>query len=156
MFGADRREVVWEVVGRLRLIVADMLKKDGKLKVRDDQWNFLWVVDFPLITENPEEKGRYVSSHHPFTAPVAEDIALLDSEPTKVRGQHYDIVLNGVELGGGSIRIHQPELQKKVFEQVLKIPPDIAQSRFGPPDAGLNHVSGGAIWPTAAPSWSRP
>jgi aspartyl-tRNA synthetase len=62
---------------------------------------------------------------------VAEDIALLDNEPTKVRGQHYDIVLNGVELGGGSIRIHRPDLQKKIFEQVLQIPPDVAQSRFG-------------------------
>jgi aspartyl-tRNA synthetase len=62
---------------------------------------------------------------------VVEDVPLLDSEPTKVRGQHYDIVLNGVELGGGSIRIHQPELQKKIFEQVLQIPPEVAQSRFG-------------------------
>ena len=130
LFGADKREAVWEVLGRLRLIVAEMLKKAGILKVRDDQWNFLWVVDFPLITFD-RDSNRYVSSHHPFTAPVAEDAPLLDAEPTKVRGQHYDIVLNGVELGGGSIRIHQPELQKKVFEQVLKIPPEIAQSRFG-------------------------
>ena len=130
LFGADKREIVWEVLGRLRLIVADMLKKEGKLKVRDDQWNFLWVVDFPLITFD-QEANHYVASHHPFTAPVVEDIPLLDTEPTKVRGQHYDIVLNGVELGGGSIRIHQPELQKKVFEQVLKIPHDIAESRFG-------------------------
>lgn len=130
LFGADEREIVWEVLGRLRLIVADMLKKEGKLSVRDDQWNFLWVVDFPLITFD-QEANHYVASHHPFTAPVVEDIPLLDTEPTKVRGQHYDIVLNGVELGGGSIRIHQPELQKKVFEQVLKIPHDIAESRFG-------------------------
>jgi aspartyl-tRNA synthetase len=130
LFGADKREVVWEVLGRLRLIVAEMLKKDGKLVVKDDQWNFLWVVDFPLITFNPEAK-RHVATHHPFTAPVVEDIALLDTEPTKVRGQHYDIVLNGVELGGGSIRIHRPDLQKKIFEQVLAIPPDVAQSRFG-------------------------
>jgi aspartyl-tRNA synthetase len=124
LFGADKREVVWEVLGRLRLIVADMLKMPR------EGWNLLWVVDFPLITFNPET-NRHGATHHPFTAPVAEDIALLDSEPTKVRGQHYDIVLNGVELGGGSIRIHQPELQKKVFEQVLNIPPDVAQSRFG-------------------------
>jgi aspartyl-tRNA synthetase len=130
LFGADKCEVVWEVLGRLRLIVAEMLKKDGKLVVPDNQWNFLWVVDFPLITFNPEAK-RHVATHHPFTAPVAEDIALLDNEPTKVRGQHYDIVLNGVELGGGSIRIHRPDLQKKIFEQVLQIPPDVAQSRFG-------------------------
>ncbi len=130
LFGADKREAVWEVLGRLRLIVADILKKTGKLKMHDDQWNFLWVVDFPLITFD-RDSNRYLATHHPFTSPVTEDIPLLDTDPTKVRGQHYDIVLNGVELGGGSIRIHQPDLQKKVFEQVLKIPPEIAQSRFG-------------------------
>ncbi len=130
LFGADKRDVVWEVLGRLRLVVADLLKKQGTLKVQDDQWNFLWVVDFPLISFD-RESNRYLSTHHPFTAPVTEDVPLLDSEPTKVRGQHYDIVLNGVELGGGSIRIHKPDVQKKVFEDVLKIPPDIAQSRFG-------------------------
>jgi aspartyl-tRNA synthetase len=130
LFGADKRETVWEVLGRLRLIIAEILKKEGKLKVPEEQWNFLWVIDFPLITYNPESK-RHVATHHPFTSPVVEDIPLLDSEPTKVRGQHYDIVLNGVELGGGSIRIHQPELQKKIFEQVLQIPPEVAQSRFG-------------------------
>lgn len=130
LFGADKRETVWEVLGRMRLVVAEMLKKAGRLKVRDDQWNFLWVVEFPLITFD-RDANRYLATHHPFTAPVAEDVALLDSEPTKVRGQHYDIVLNGVELGGGSIRIHKPDVQKKVFEDVLKIPPDIAQSRFG-------------------------
>jgi aspartyl-tRNA synthetase len=130
LFGADKREIVWEVLGRLRLVVADLLKKQGALQIRDDQWNFLWVVDFPLITFD-RESNRYLSTHHPFTAPVVEDVPLLDHEPTKVRGQHYDIVLNGVELGGGSIRIHKPDVQKKVFEDVLKIPPDIAQSRFG-------------------------
>ncbi len=130
LFGADKREAVWEVLGRLRLIVAEMLKKDGKLQVPEEQWNFLWVVDFPLITYNPESK-RHVATHHPFTSPVVEDVSLLDSDPTRVRGQHYDIVLNGVELGGGSIRIHQPELQKKIFERVLQIPPEVAQSRFG-------------------------
>ena len=130
LFGADQREIVWEVLGRIRLIVADILKKDGKLKIRDDQWNFLWVVDFPLITFD-RAANRYLSTHHPFTAAVAEDVPLLDTDPTKVRGQHYDIVLNGVELGGGSIRIHQPDVQKKVFEDVLKIPADVAQSRFG-------------------------
>jgi aspartyl-tRNA synthetase len=130
LFGADKREAVWEVLGRLRLVVAEILKKDGKLKVPEEQWNFLWVVDFPLISYNPESK-RHAATHHPFTSPVVEDVPLLDSEPTEVRGQHYDIVLNGVELGGGSIRIHQPELQKKIFEQVLQIPPEVAQSRFG-------------------------
>jgi aspartyl-tRNA synthetase len=130
LFGADKREVVWEVLGRIRLIVADILKKDGKLVVPDNKWNFLWVVDFPLISFD-KEANRYLSTHHPFTAPVAEDVPLLDAEPTKVRGQHYDIVLNGVELGGGSIRIHQTDVQKKIFEQVLGMTPDLAQSRFG-------------------------
>jgi aspartyl-tRNA synthetase len=124
LFGADKREVVWEVLGRIRLVVADMLA------VPRTGWNFLWVVDFPLMTFD-RDSNRYLSTHHPFTAPVAEDVSLLDSEPVKVRGQHYDIVLNGVELGGGSIRIHQPDVQKKVFEDVLKIPAEIAQSRFG-------------------------
>ena len=77
-----------------------------------------------------EELGRFASAHHPFTSPVEEDIPLLDTDPKAIRGQHYDIVLNGVEIGGGSIRIHQPDLQKKVFE-VLNIAPDIVQSRFG-------------------------
>lgn len=124
LFGADKREVVWEVLGRIRLIVADILG------VPRPGWNFLWVVDFPLMSFNAES-NRYVATHHPFTAPVAEDVPLLDTDPKKVRGQHYDIVLNGVELGGGSIRIHQPDLQKKVFEQVLQIPPEIARTRFG-------------------------
>jgi len=75
--------------------------------------------------------NRYVATHHPFTAPVAEDAGYLDTDPKKVRGQHYDVVLNGMELGGGSIRIHQPALQKKVFEDVLKIPADVVESRFG-------------------------
>jgi aspartyl-tRNA synthetase len=130
LFGADKREVVWDVLGRIRLIVADILKKDGKLTVPDNVWNFLWVVDFPLITFD-RDANRYLSTHHPFTAPVAEDIPLLDTDPAKVRGQHYDIVLNGVELGGGSIRIHQTDVQKKVFEQILGMTPELAQSRFG-------------------------
>jgi aspartyl-tRNA synthetase len=78
-----------------------------------------------------KEQNRWYSSHHPFTAPVAEDTPLLTSEPRKVRGQHYDIVVNGVELGGGSIRIHQPELQKTIFQDVLQLTPETVQSRFG-------------------------
>lgn len=124
LFGADRREIVWEVLGRMRLVVADMLH------LPRPGWNFLWVVDFPLISFD-RETNRYLATHHPFTAPVAEDMPLLDSDPVKVRGQHYDIVLNGVELGGGSIRIHQPDVQKKIFEQVLQIPPAVAADRFG-------------------------
>ena len=130
LFGADKREIVWDVLGRIRLIVADILKKDGKLVIPEEQWNFLWVVDFPLMTFD-RESNRYLSTHHPFTSAVEEDIPFLDTDPHKVRGQHYDIVLNGVELGGGSIRIHQPDVQKKVFEDVLKIPAEVAQSRFG-------------------------
>jgi len=78
-----------------------------------------------------EAENRFVATHHPFTAPVLEDVPFLDSNPKAVRGQHYDVVLNGMELGGGSIRIHQPALQKKVFEEVLKIPADVVESRFG-------------------------
>ena len=77
-----------------------------------------------------KEQNRWYSSHHPFTAPVAEDIPFLKTEPKKVRGQHYDIVVNGVELGGGSIRIHQPDVQKTVFEEVLQIPPEVDQAAF--------------------------
>jgi aspartyl-tRNA synthetase len=130
LFGADKRETVWEVLGRLRLIVADILKKDGKLTVRDDQWNFLWVIDFPLLEYRAEEQ-KYFARQHPFTAAVAEDIPMLDTEPLKVRGLQYDLVLNGQEMAGGSIRIHQPSVQKKMFHDVLKIPPEVAESRFG-------------------------
>jgi len=91
---------------------------------------FLWVVDFPLMSYD-EDRKSYVATHHPFTAPVPEDAGLIDSNPRAVRGQHYDIVLNGMELGGGSIRIHQPALQKKIFEDVLKIPADVVENRFG-------------------------
>ena len=103
-------------------------KRDNNRADHKD-WKFLWVIDFLMHFE--EEEGRYVASHHPFTAPVEEDLPLIDSEPKKVRGQHYDIVLNGVELGGGSIRIHQPDVQKKIFEEVLQIPAEVVKSRFG-------------------------
>jgi aspartyl-tRNA synthetase len=88
------------------------------------------VIDFPLLRKDPEHPNL-VSSHHPFTAPVEEDLSLLDREPQKVRGQHYDLVLNGVELGGGSIRIHRGEVQDKLFREILKLPGDIVTSRFG-------------------------
>lgn len=130
LFAADRWGPACEVLGKLRLVVANMLEKMGKLSIPKDIYDFFWVVDFPLISLDPETQ-RYNATHHPFTSPVAEDIPLLKTDPTKVRGQHYDIVLNGVELGGGSIRIHQPEVQKAIFEDILKIPKDIAESRFG-------------------------
>jgi len=124
----------WEracaILGRLRLEAAPLLVRRERMVLRADQWNFLWVIDFPLMLLD-EDQGRYVSAHHPFTAPVEEDVPLLETAPEKVRGQHYDIVLNGVELGGGSIRIHRPDMQKHVFEDVLKIPADIVKSRFG-------------------------
>jgi aspartyl-tRNA synthetase len=107
-----------------------VLKSRGKLALPSNRFDFLWVVDFPLLSFD-KEQNRWYSSHHPFTAPVGEDIPLLTSDPRKVRGQHYDIVVNGIELGGGSIRIHQPELQRLVFEQVLQIPAEVVQARFG-------------------------
>ena len=129
-FAAAPWEKACAILGRIRLECSVLLQKRGKLMVPANQWNFLWVVDFPLMSYD-EEKNQYVATHHPFTSPVPEDVALLDSDPKKVRGQHYDVVLNGMELGGGSIRIHQPALQKKVFEDVLKIPADVVESRFG-------------------------
>lgn len=129
-FAAAPWEKACAILGRLRLESAQLLVKRGKLTIRHDDWQFLWVIDFPLMSYD-EERGGYAATHHPFTAPVPEDAALLDSNPKAVRGQHYDVVLNGMELGGGSIRIHQPALQKKVFEDVLKIPSDVVESRFG-------------------------
>jgi len=129
-FAAAPWEKACAILGRIRLEAAALLQKRGKLTIRADDWQFLWVVDFPLMSYD-EAENRYVATHHPFTAPVAEDAAYLDTDPKKVRGQHYDVVLNGMELGGGSIRIHQPALQKKVFEDVLKIPADVVESRFG-------------------------
>jgi aspartyl-tRNA synthetase len=129
-FAAAPWERACAILGRIRLDAAQLLVKRGKLALRSDQWNFLWVVDFPLMSYD-EERGGYAATHHPFTAPVEEDTHLLDSDPKAVRGQHYDVVLNGMELGGGSIRIHQPALQEKVFKDVLKIPADVVESRFG-------------------------
>jgi aspartyl-tRNA synthetase len=130
LFAADQWLNACEVLGKIRLYCADVLKGQGKLAIPADKFDFLWVVDFPLLSFD-KEQNRWYSSHHPFTAPVAEDIPLLKSDPKKVRGQHYDIVVNGVELGGGSIRIHRPDVQKMVFEEVLQIPPDMVKARFG-------------------------
>ncbi len=129
-FAAAGWEKACAILGRTRLEAAQLLVKRNKLTIRHDDWKFLWVVDFPLMSFD-EEANRYVATHHPFTAPVAEDAQYLDSDPKRVRGQHYDAVLNGMELGGGSIRIHEPAVQKKVFEDVLKIPADVVESRFG-------------------------
>ena len=129
-FAASEWEKACAILGRVRLDSAELLKSRGLLKFEKDDFKFLWVIEFPLMTLE-EENGRYVSSHHPFTAPVEEDIDLLKSNPKEVRGQHYDLVLNGVELGGGSIRIHKPELQQLIFEKVLQIEPSIIEDRFG-------------------------
>src|SRR6266852_1204770 len=130
LFAADQWLTACEILGKIRLYCAEVLKAQGKLSIPSDQFNFLWVVDFPLLSFD-KEQNRWYSSHHPFTAPVAEDIPMLKHDPKKVRGQHYDIVVNGVELGGGSIRIHQPDLQKTVFEDVLQIPSEETKLRFG-------------------------
>ena len=130
LFAADQWLTACEILGKIRLYCADVLKGQGKLAIPEGRFDFLWVVDFPLLSFD-KEQNRWYSSHHPFTAPVAEDVSLLLTDPKKVRGQHYDVVVNGVELGGGSIRIHQPEVQKTVFEQVLQIPPEMVKARFG-------------------------
>jgi aspartyl-tRNA synthetase len=130
LFAADQWLNACEILGRIRLYCADVLKGQGKLNIPTTRFDFLWVIDFPLLSFD-KEQNRWYSSHHPFTAPVTEDIPHLKTDPKKVRGQHYDIVVNGVELGGGSIRIHQPDVQKTIFEEILQIPPDMVQARFG-------------------------
>ncbi len=124
LFIADKNEIVFDALGNLRLELA------RRLDIVDKSiFNFLWVTDFPLLEYDEEEK-RYVAKHHPFTSPLEEDLALLDSDPSKVRAKAYDIVLNGVEIGGGSIRIHSTELQQKMFE-TLGFTREDSWERFG-------------------------
>ena len=130
LFAADQWLNACEILGKIRLYCAEVLKGQGKLTLQAGQFNFLWVIEFPLLGFD-REQNRWYSSHHPFTAPVTEDIPLLKTDPKKVRGQHYDVVVNGVELGGGSIRIHQPDVQKTIFEELLAIPPEETKLRFG-------------------------
>ena len=130
LFAADQWLNACEILGKIRLYAAEVLKGMGRLAIDPARFDFLWVVDFPLLSFD-KEQNRWYSSHHPFTAPVAEDTPLLKTDPKKVRGQHYDLVVNGVELGGGSIRIHQREVQKTIFEEILQIPPEEAKLRFG-------------------------
>jgi aspartyl-tRNA synthetase len=130
LFAADQWLTACEILGKIRLYCSEVLCAQGKLTIDSRRFDFLWVIDFPLLSFD-KEQNRWYSSHHPFTAPVSEDIPLLKTEPKKVRGQHYDIVVNGVELGGGSIRIHQRDVQKTIFEQILQIPEDMVQARFG-------------------------
>ena len=130
LFAADNWLNACEILGKIRLYCAEKLSEMGKMSIPADRYNFLWVVEFPLLMFD-KEMDRWYSSHHPFTSPVEEDIPKLSSDPKSVRGQHYDIVVNGVELGGGSIRIHERELQKTIFEDLLQIPADVAKERFG-------------------------
>ena len=124
LFGADKPKTVHQVLSELRLELARRLHL-----VEDGSFSFLWVTDFPLL-EYDEEQKRYTSVHHPFTAPNEEQLALLESNPAEVKSRAYDLVLNGSEIGGGSIRIHNPAMQKKVFE-ALGIGEDEAQEKFG-------------------------
>ena len=140
LFAADRDKVVFDVLGNLRLELARQLEL-----LKKDDFKFLWVTEFPLL-EYSEEQGRFTAMHHPFTMPMDEDWALIDSDPGAVRAKAYDIVLNGTELGGGSVRIHQADIQSKMLE-VLGFTKEQAQEQFGflldafkfgvPPHAGL-------------------
>jgi aspartyl-tRNA synthetase len=129
-FAASDWTTACTILGRVRLDCVPLLVKRGLLSINPADYRFLWVIDFPLMLKD-EDTGRYVAAHHPFTAPLDEDIAMLDTEPKHVRSKAYDCVLNGNEIGGGSIRIHSMALQKKIFEQVLAIPEDMVETRFG-------------------------
>ncbi len=140
LFAADQNKIVWNVLGALRLELAKELDL-----LNPDQYNFLWITEFPLLEWSQEEE-RFVAMHHPFTMPMEEDWEQVDSNPGAVRAKAYDIVLNGTELGGGSVRIHQNEIQEKMFE-VLGFTKESAHEQFGflldafeygvPPHAGL-------------------
>jgi aspartyl-tRNA synthetase len=124
LFSADSAKIVHDSLGNLRLHLGEKL---GLIPEKD--YALVWVVDFPLMEFDPEEK-RYVALHHPFTSPLDEDLHLLDSEPAKSRSKAYDLALNGTEVGGGSIRIHQVELQKKILG-LMGIDAQEAQDKFG-------------------------
>ena len=140
LFAADKNKVVWDVLGALRLELARQMEILDK-----DDYKFIWITEFPLL-EWSEEQNRFTAMHHPFTMPMDEDIQYIDSDPGRVRAKAYDIVLNGTEIGGGSVRIFNQEIQSKMFE-VLGFTPEQAQEQFGfllnafkygvPPHAGL-------------------
>lgn len=140
LFAADKNKVVWDVLGALRL---ELAKNLGLLDKKE--FKFLWITEFPLL-EYSEEQGRFVAMHHPFTMPMDEDLDKLDTDPGSVRAKAYDIVLNGNEIGGGSVRIHQNDIQSKMFE-MLGFTSQQAEDQFGfllrafqygvPPHAGL-------------------
>ncbi len=140
LFAADKTKLVWNVLGALRIEVAKQLDM-----IDENKFNFLWVTEFPLL-EWDEDENRFTAMHHPFTMPMDEDLQYLDSDPGRVRAKAYDMVLNGTELGGGSVRIFQEDVQEKMFE-VLGFSKEDAHDRFGflldafkygvPPHAGL-------------------
>ena len=140
LFAADKNKVVWDVLGNLRLEIARQLEILDK-----GDYKFLWITEFPLLEWNDEQE-RYQAMHHPFTSPMDEDLPLLDTDPGKVRAKAYDIVLNGTEIGGGSVRIFNHDIQNKMFE-MLGFTPEQAETQFGfllnafkygvPPHAGL-------------------
>ena len=140
LFAADKTRMVWNVLGALRLELAEQMDLIDK-----NEYRFVWITEFPLL-EWSEEENRYTAMHHPFTMPMDEDIPLLDTDPGAVRAKAYDIVLNGSEIGGGSVRIHQNDIQEKMFE-MLGFTKEQAHSQFGflleafrygvPPHAGL-------------------
>ena len=140
LFAADKNKVVWAVLGALRLELARQMELLDK-----SEYKFLWVTEFPLL-EWSEEENRFTAMHHPFTMLMEEDLPLLDTDPGKVRAKAYDIVLNGNEIGGGSVRIHQDDIQEKMFE-ALGFTKEAAHEQFGflldafkygvPPHAGL-------------------
>ena len=140
LFAADKNKVVWDVLGSLRLELARQMELLNK-----DEYKFLWITEFPLL-EWSEEQNRYVAMHHPFTMPMEEDLNYLESDPGRVRAKAYDITLNGNEIGGGSVRIFQDDVQERMFE-ALGFTKEQAQEQFGflldafkygvPPHAGL-------------------
>ena len=140
LFAADRTKLVYDVLGALRLEIAENLGMLDK-----NEYKFVWITEFPLLEWN-EDLNRYQAMHHPFTMPMEEDLPYIDSDPGRVRAKAYDIVLNGTEIGGGSVRIHQNDIQEKMFE-ALGFTMDAAYEQFGfllnafkygvPPHAGL-------------------
>jgi aspartyl-tRNA synthetase len=124
LFSADSTAVVHDALGNLRLYLGEKLGL-----ILENEYRLVWVVDFPLMEYDPQEK-RYVASHHPFTAPLDEDVPLLETEPARARSKAYDLALNGIEIGGGSIRIHQPELQKRIL-RLMGISAEEAEAKFG-------------------------
>ncbi len=124
LFVADKDKIVYDSLGHLRVEVAKRLDLLDK-----DEFELVWVTEFPLLEYDEEEK-RYVAKHHPFTSPMDEDVEIMESNPEKTRAKAYDIVLNGHEIGGGSIRIHTLELQQKMFK-VLGFSKEDVQEKFG-------------------------